>query len=131
MSETLFKIFGAAILCVTVGTVLKRSSPDSAMLLRAVGGVLIATAVLSMVSPIIEYVCELSELLDGKSEVIEVLLRALGIAVLTHICSTVCRDCGEASIAAYAELGGKIEILLLTLPLLREIIDVVIKLSDI
>lgn len=131
MSDVLFKIFGAAILCVTVGTVLKRSNPDGATLLRAVGGVVLAAAVISTVSPIIEYVYGLSELFEGGDDVIGVLLRALGIAVLTHICSTVCRDCGEGSIAAYAELGGKIEILLLSLPLLRDIVDAVIKLADI
>jgi stage III sporulation protein AD len=58
-----------------------------------------------------------------------VLLRVLCVAVITHVAANVCRDCGEATLAGYAELGGKIEILLLSLPLIEGIVGTVIELA--
>ena len=46
------------------------------------------------------------------------------VAVLTHICGEICRSCGENAAAAGVELGGKAEILLLSLPLIRKILSV-------
>ena len=54
-----------------------------------------------------------------------VLLSAIGIAILTQTVSEICRDCKEGTVAGYVELAGRIEILLLCLPLLAEILDVV------
>ena len=121
MSDTLFKLFGVAILGAFLAIFLRNSSSDMATLIKITVGILLAAACVLRLSPLIEYIRELgalSELGEGVTESVGVLLRVLAVAILTHVCATVCRDCGEASIAYYAELGGKIEILLLSLPLL-------------
>lgn len=51
-----------------------------------------------------------------------ILLKALGVAVLTQCCSEICKECGENGISTGVELAGKIEILLLCLPLINEIL---------
>lgn len=51
-----------------------------------------------------------------------VMLKGLGVALLTHVCSSICRDCGKGSLADGVELAGKLEILLLCFPLIIEII---------
>ena len=52
-----------------------------------------------------------------------VMLKGLGAATLTHICSSVCRECGRASLAEYVELAGRLEILLLCLPLISNLLQ--------
>lgn len=133
MSDLLFKLFGGAILCVLVILILKKESPDSAVTLRMIAGVLLAIACISALKPIIEYVNELSESIGAGEEIssaVSVLLKALGVALLTHVCATVCRDSGEGSIAYYVELGGKIEIMILSLPLIKEIVDLALGLLE-
>lgn len=131
MSDSLFKIFGGAILCVFIIIILKKESPDSAVTMRMAAGVILAMSCVLAMTPIIEYVSELGESLElgeGFSDAVGVLLKVLGISILTHICATVCRDSGEGNIAYYVELGGKIEIMLLSLPLLRELTDTALEL---
>ena len=53
----------------------------------------------------------------------EFLLKALGIAVLTQCCAELCRESGESGVANGVELAGKVEILLLALPLIAEILS--------
>ena len=85
-----------------------------------------------MVAPIIEYIQTLSSIVGSAlpSEVVGVMLKTVCVAMLCHICATVCRDLGETSIASYIELGGKIEMLLLALPLLEEVVNTVKKILE-
>ena len=133
MSETLFKILGAAIFGAFVIMILKKESADSALTLRMVVGVVLAISCVSLINPIASYVLELGDGLypeSGAANAVTVLLKALGVSLLTHICATVCRDSGEGSIAQYVELAGKIEIILLSLPLIGEIIDIALGLIE-
>lgn len=130
MSDILFKLFGGAVLCVLVILILRKESPDSAVTLRMIAGVGLAVACIYAMSPIIQYVNEIGDSFSQGSEIAEVtsvLLKALGVALLTHVCATVCRDSGEASVAYYVELGGKVEIIILSLPLIKQIIDLALE----
>lgn len=133
MSDILYKLFGGAMLCVIVILILKKESPDSAVTLRMIAGVGLAITCILAMSPIIEYVEELGGSFGAMEEIsvsASVLLKALGISLLTHVCATVCRDCGEGSVAYYVELGGKIEIIILSLPLLKQMIDLILGLLE-
>ena len=133
MNDISFKLFGAAVLSVLSIVIIRKQSPDTALSLRLVATVALASVCIFVITPIIEYVKELSDSI-GNSEKLaaacEVLLKALGISILTHVTATVCRDSGEGSIAYYVELGGKAEILLLSLPLIREMIDMTVGLLE-
>ncbi len=131
MSDISLKLFGAAVLSVLAIVIIRKQSPDTALTLRLIATVVLASACIVAITPIVEYVNELSDSLGNAEKIAvacEVLLKALGISILTHVTATVCRDSGEGSIAYYVELGGKAEILLLSLPLIREITDMALEL---
>ena len=50
------------------------------------------------------------------------LLKALGIAVICQFTSELCRDAGETVLACRVEFFAKVEIILLSLPLLQNIL---------
>ena len=123
MGDLTYKIFGAALIGVFALLVVKKGNSDGAVSLRMVIGIILAVGCVILSTPVIEFVRELSGVLGTDNEIyVETLLKALGIAVITHVCATVCRDSGEGSVAGYVELGGKIEIIILSLPLMREVI---------
>jgi len=128
MSDGMLKVYGIAILAAMLCLLLKKWNAETATLVKVVGGVVICGICLGAVSPIITYMYELSQM-SGMSEQISVLVRVLCVAVITHVASNVCKDCGEATLAGYAELGGKIEILLLSLPLIEGLVGTVIELA--
>ena len=57
-----------------------------------------------------------------KYEYLEIIIKALAIAYVTQISSELCRDCGEVGIATGIETVGKIEIIILSLPLINNIV---------
>lgn len=113
-----------AIAGITVITVIKKWNSDFLPLLRVALTVLLTAVALSRIAPLMTYLKQLTEL-SGVTESAEFLFKALGLAWLTQCCADVCRESGEGGAANGVELAGKLEILLLSLPLLNKLMEVV------
>ena len=124
IGDTLLKICGCGIIAALFSLLLKRWGGDFSLLLRLVAGVAMGAVTVSAVSPILSF---LTRIAGGSvmEPYLGVLLRVLCVSVITNFSAVICRDLGEASLAGYVELGGKIEILLLSLPLMEEIVEMV------
>lgn len=58
------------------------------------------------------------------SDIAAVLFKALGIAALVRIASDICSEAGEGTLATQIETLGKVEITLLSLPLVIRLLDI-------
>lgn len=125
MSEYLFKVFGVALIAAMMITLFRKWGSDFATLLKVAAGALVAAACVGGIAPIVEYMRSLGEA-SLPWETVEGMLRILAVAMVTHICATICRDCGESTLGGYLELGGKVEIIALTLPMIKEIVEVTV-----
>ena len=79
---------------------------------------------LGMAVPLLSWIREMLSA-GAVSEYAELLLGALGIAVVTGTCADLCRECREPTVASYVEMAGRLEILILTIPLIKEILGTV------
>lgn len=117
-----WQICGVALLCTMAAVVMKQLRAELALPVRLAGSLVLLGIIISAAVPLFTYINDLI-LRSALADYASILLKALGIAWLTHITAEVCRDCGESSAASYVELAGKLEILLLTFPLLAKILD--------
>ena len=118
-----WQIFGIGIVAVLAVVVIKQSRADMAFSVRLASGVVLMGAVLAASLPVYRYI----ESLIGNTAIAQhadVLIKALGVAVLTHISAEICRDCGEGTVASTIELAGKCEILLLSISPISSILEV-------
>lgn len=111
-----------AVAGVTAVTLIRKWNADFLPLMRLCLAVLLSAVVLSLAAPAVSYLRNLTEL-AGVSGYAELLLKALSVAVLTQCCAELCRESGESGAATGVELAGKVEILLLSLPLINEILS--------
>ncbi len=120
--DVLLRVLGVGVLFAVVCLILKQMRSDLLPLVRVGGTVLILSMLLSPLSQIVE---EMTSLVgDGSIEpYAKVMIRALGISLLCRIASDVCRDAGESGIGSGVELAGKLTILLLCVPLIRELLS--------
>ena len=125
MSELVFKVCGIAVISSMLILLVKKWGSDLAVTLKIASGICLAAVCLGAVSPIISYVRELADMGESAGLVssVEFMLRVLSVAVVSHVSATVCRDCGEGSIGGYVELAGKIEIIILSLPFVKNMIE--------
>ena len=121
MDGGLIRVCALAILCAVAGLVLRQIRGEFAGLLRIGGAVLIFGGLILEARSALEEVTALFSG-EGLEAYATVMLRALGIALLTRACTDICRDCGESSVAGGVELAGKLAILALCVPLIKEII---------
>jgi len=113
----------AAGLCVTLILVLLRTwNPSFELPMKLSAAILFVGLLLGLSRPLISYI---SSLLSSSAAApyAEILLRALGVAILTETVSGICRECKETSVASYLEIAGRLEILILCLPLMEEILE--------
>lgn len=121
MDGGLIRVCALAILCAVASLVLRQIRGEFAGLLRIGGSVLIFGGLIVAARDGLEEILGLFAG-EGLEDYATVMLRALGIALLTRTCTDICRDCGESGVAGGVELAGKLSILALCVPMIREII---------
>ena len=121
MNISSYSVCAFAIICVICIIISKSFKGELHFAIKIAGCVLIASAAVIMISPLLKYINELASQ-TLISELFSLLLKALGITLLCKICSDICRDCGENGIASGVETVGKIEILILCVPLIEKIL---------
>ena len=116
------KICGVAILCAVVGAVIGNAAGGISTAVRLAGLALTFGGAVAILG---QTVSELETLVLGSqtAEYVTLMLRGLGIAVLSRICSDVCRDCGHGTIASVVESAGKLCMILLAMPLVGDILE--------
>jgi len=62
----------------------------------------------------------------GGNSSYTMLVKALGICITTQLAADICRDSGSSSLANTVELGGRLLVLGLTLPLLKSIAELAV-----
>ena len=120
------RVGGIAMVGVVALLILRTQRPEWAPLLRMAVTVVALGLTLSLASTVLGYVTELANATGGlDQEGWPILLKALGVAVLTEIAASVCRDSGETGLATWVETAGKLEVLLLSFPLIKTVLDTV------
>lgn len=117
-----FKICAVAILFTSLCVVIKHFRAEFIIPTRVAVTIIICGVVITLIDPIIEYF----NTIMGQTlplEYMKIILKSLAIAFIVQISSEICRDCGENNIASGIETIGKIEIILLSLPMINNIIS--------
>ncbi|MBE6556677.1 MAG: hypothetical protein E7664_02900 [Ruminococcaceae bacterium] len=125
----LFRIGGLTVLGCAATLILRALHTEYAFAIRLAVLAVSAASVILMAEPLLASVKE-TAVDHGMDRYAATVLRALGIALLTKLCTAVCQDCGEGGMAYGVEMGGKIAILLLCLPLMKDILSFASTLSD-
>jgi len=111
----------AAVLCVIV----RQIKPESAVFVSIAAGIGILAAVVTAAAPSVGAITELAENAGIDGEFTKVLLKALAVCYITTLSADCARDAGESAVAAKLELGGRISIAMLSLPVFVELANMV------
>ena len=101
----MLKIFLIAFVALAAIVLLKRIKPEFALLLKFAVLLLLGFLVFSEVSDAVSEIFSFGERVSIDSEMLKILLKALGLCLVAQIASDVCKDCGESYHVNF--LGGK------------------------
>lgn len=124
----IFKVIGVALIGVVTVGILKTSKPEFAVFATVATGVIILIMLINSFNSVIAAFNTIVEKSGISDELFGGILKIIGIGYLTEYSASICEDNGTPSIAKKVQLGGKVTIFLMTLPILTALIDIVARL---
>lgn len=124
MSSEIFKVLGMCLVAALLSIVLKSKSLEFSVVISVFAGFLAAAILIKSISEPISQFKSLIEEYNLNNQYFKVAVKALGIGYITSFIADTCRDSGQTSLAAKAELAGKVAIFTLSLPLLLSILNI-------
>ena len=115
----IIKIIGIAFIAVIIIVILKQYRPEFAIYASIIAGVLILTLASGTLSGIIDMIKSISSKTNINSEFLVILIKITGIAILTEFAVSICKDSGESAIASKVDIGGKIIIISMSIPIIN------------
>ena len=123
----IIKIIGIGLISLIIIVILKQYKPEFAMYVSLLAGVLIFLLVATKISGIIEVLKSIANKASIDSEFIALLIKITGIAILTEFAVSICKDSGETAIANKVDLGGKVIIMSMSIPIMSSLLQTIIK----
>ena len=125
--ELLLRVLAAALLGVLTVTVLKKTEPAFATLLIIALLMALVLPLRSFAEELLDFFTELSALAELKSDYVLPVCKCTLIAVVAKLGADLCRDSGVSSFASAIEITGTLAAFIVTLPLLRGVLTLIIR----
>ena len=123
--ETGYQICAVAAVCAILCAVLKRYSPDYAVLLSILCCAAALMASLRLFAPVLDFLRRLRELTDIEPALFTPLLKTAAIGILAQISGAFCLDAGETALGKAVELSAAVLALVCLLPLGTAVLEAV------
>ncbi len=123
----IIKIVGIAFVTLIIVIILRQYKPEFAVYASMLGGAIIILLSLGKLEGIINLLENLASKTAINGEFLAILIKITGIAFLTEFATSVCKDSGETAIANKVDLGGKIIIIAISIPIISQLLETVIK----
>ena len=123
----IIKIIGIALIALIIIIILKQYRPEFAIYISILTGILIILLVTDKLTDIIQLLNSIASKASINTEFLTLLLKITGIAFLAEFAVSICRDAGEAAIASKVEIGSKIIIIAMSIPIISALLEVVLK----
>ena len=113
----IIKIIGIGFATLIITIMLKEYRKDFAVYASLIGGAIILFYAIGYIWNIVNFLNWLSNS-NINSTYIFLLIKITGISILTEFAVSICKDSGESSIANKVDLGGKIIVISLSIPVI-------------
>ena len=117
------KIIGIAFVTSICSILIKSSKPELSFAVITAGVLVILMQIFSNISKISNVFIEITSLTGIENELLKLLLKLVSIGYLTEISAGILIDFGNVSLADKVVLGGKLTIILLSLPVIKTLLN--------
>ncbi len=125
--EDIVKIIGVGLLAVIIIIILKQYRPEFAIYASMIAGMIILFLVIDKLAGVINLLTNLSNKASINTQFLSVILKITGIAILIEYATSISKDSGEIAVANKIELGGRIVIIAISIPIISSLLETIIK----
>ena len=120
--ELMVRSAAVALTAAVLGTLLRRHTPELALLLVLGAGVWMLSLAANALGAAVELLEELSELTGVEEELLRPVVKTAALSLVTRLTAEMCRGTGECGLAAFLEITGTALALGVALPLIRAVL---------
>lgn len=121
------RIIGIGLLALIIIVILKQYKPEFAIYVSMIAGVLILVLAIQKLTGIINLLQSLANKTYINKSFLSILLKITGIAFITEFAVSICSDAGEKAIASKIEIGSKVIIIAMSIPIITSLLELVIE----
>ncbi|NLX62883.1 MAG: stage III sporulation protein AD [Tissierellia bacterium] len=122
------QIVGIGIISTILVVLLKQSNrSEFALIVSVITGLIIFSMVIDKIKYIIDTLSNLSRNANMEFTYFSTILKIIGIAYIVEFGAQISRDAGENAIASKIELGGKVIMMVLAMPIILALLDLILK----
>lgn len=111
----------ALLLCLT----LSGRSKESSLLLTLLVSAMIVGVGMSYLTTVIKFFTRLQETVGLSTQLLQILLKAVGVGLIGEVASLICSDSGQAALSKAIHILTAAVILWIALPLYTQILDII------
>ena len=123
----IIKIIGVGIIALIIIIIIKQYRPEFTIYVSLIAGAIILRLIMDKLSAIISLLTSLSSKTAINNEFLVLLIKITGIAFLTEFAVSICKDAGESAIANKVDMGGKVIIISMSIPIIASLLETVVK----
>ena len=121
------KIIGIGLIGLIIIVILKQYKPELAIYVSIIAGVLILVFAIEKLTGIINLLQSISNKTNINSSFLRILLKITGITFITEFAVSICSDAGEKAIASKIEIGSKVVIITMSIPIITSLLELVLE----
>lgn len=125
--DEIIKIVGIGIIALVIAIILKQYRPEYAIYVSIIAGALILGLTMQKFSGIINLLKAISDKTYINSQFLGILLKITGIAIITEFAASICTDAGEKAIGTKIEIGSKVIIIAMSIPIISSLLELIIE----
>ena len=119
--EAMAKLAAVGVTAVVLSAVLKKNTPELALLLALAAGVWMLVQAAAGLGAAVVLMEELADQAGLSEVLLEPVVKTVALSILTRLTAELCRSSGEGGVAAFVETAGAALALLAALPLVRAV----------
>ena len=125
--DEIIKIVGIGLIALVLIIIVKQYRPEFALYISLIAGILILYLAIDNLQSVINLLKQICQKSGVNSKFLGILLKMTGIAFLAEFAISICKDAGEAAIASKVELGSKAIIISMSIPIIYNLLEVILK----
>ena len=123
----IIKIIGVGLISLIIIIIIRQYKPEFTIYVSLLAGALILLLIMDKLGGIINLLTTLSNKTAINNEFLILLIKITGIAFLTEFAVSICKDTGESSIANKIDMGGKVIIVSMSIPIISSLLETIVE----
>lgn len=121
------QIIGVGLIALIIIVIIKQYRPEFTIYVSLIAGAIILVLIMDKISAIISLLSSLSSKTAVNNQFLVLLIKITGIAFLTEFATSICKDAGETAIASKVDMGGKVIIISMSIPIIASLLETIVQ----